>query len=194
MMFAPMPLPGLPSSLLSYTLTQGLQVLLEVITGNHFPISVQIDWHAGCFSAGVLTSSEWGAPLWTAACDRVRNPLSKASIWTQTLFNPITCRGSCFFFMGNVARTSHSPNLRSTPRNPSILTPLCLHIVCREHAACIHNVQYTCALYAGECLLRLCGIRMNTLPWLIDTGALIWASHVWQIWFCCIKRGCFNHV
>lgn len=67
-------------------LTKSLQVLLEVITGNHFPISVQISWHVGCCSAALLTASEWWrAPPLTATCAECRTCCQN-----QIHFNPIT--------------------------------------------------------------------------------------------------------
>lgn len=91
-------------------LTKGLQVLLEVVIGNHFPISIQISWHVGSFSAGFLTSGERGGLLWTATCDRVQNLLSKSLNLNQTRFNPIICVFFFSFFLENV-RTSHFPPL-----------------------------------------------------------------------------------
>ena len=77
----------------------------------------------------------------------------------QIHFNPITCPHTTLF-------------PRSAPCNPTILTTLPLY-VCWEHVACIHNVEYTYVLYVRECLLCLCGIRLNTLSIMIDTGAFV---------------------
>lgn len=121
-------------------LTKGLQVFLEVVIGNHFPISIQISWHVGSFSAGFLTSGERGGLLWTATCDRVQNLLSKSLNLNQTRFNPIICVFFSLFFWKMYAPPTSLP---------SIPTTLSLHVVCCESVACIHNVGNTCVPYVG---------------------------------------------
>lgn len=110
-------------------------------------------------------------PLGTANCDRVHKMLSKTLNLNQTHFNPIICPG--FIFPNWKCMHLPLPSLRRhqllSPRHASPSTG-------RQHAACTHNVGWTPVLYVGECLLRLCGIRMNALPLLIGTSAFMWNS------------------
>lgn len=134
------------------------------------------------FSAAFLTSSGRGGPLWMSTCGWVQNLCSKSLHLNQTRPNPIICQVSFFFPLEGVC-TSHSPSLCPTPRNPhnphhALPTHCMLGNMWPAYIMCETLVRFT----MKKCLLRLCGIRTNTLPIINWHKSCYTESHVWQIW------------
>lgn len=120
-------------------LTESLQILLEVITGNHFPISRQIRGHVGWFL------------LWTAAGDGVQKMLSKTPNLNQAHFNLITCCLSFFSFFFNGKCCCYLPLPSQCQHYVISQSPPWFTVLDTRAVHDLHNVN-TCVLYVGEFL------------------------------------------